>query len=186
MTNNILPIHKRWEDIADWYDIAQIYELEKEYEDKEAVSVNGKGLNLIKSFEGFRKNPYDDGGGRITIGYGFTYYPNGRKVRLTDDPISKTEANVLLKKLVMPYSDAVKKSVKTHLTQRQFNVLTSFCYNVGISAFKSSTLLKVINNFPNDEMAIRHEFGRWIYDNGREVPGLVNRRKKEANLYFKK
>jgi lysozyme len=59
----------------------------------------------------------------------------------------------------------------------------SFAYNVGTGAFSTSTLLKKVNANPND-LTIRNEFARWIRANGKIVNGLVNRRKKESDVYF--
>jgi lysozyme len=73
--------------------------------------------------------------------------------------------------------------VKKPLTQNQFNALVSFAYNVGTGAFSTSTLLKKVNANPND-LTIRNEFARWTRANGKIVNGLVNRRKKESDVYF--
>jgi len=73
--------------------------------------------------------------------------------------------------------------VVSSINQNQFDALVSFCYNVGVTNFKKSTLLKIVNNNPNDpNVAI--QFGRWIRANGRVLAGLVKRRKSEADLYF--
>jgi lysozyme len=61
--------------------------------------------------------------------------------------------------------------------------LVSFAYNVGTGAFSTSTLLKKVNANPND-LTIRNEFARWTRANGKIVNGLVNRRKKESDVYF--
>jgi lysozyme len=61
-------------------------------------------------------------------------------------------------------------------------------YNIGAGAFKISTLLKKVKVNPNDA-SIEQEFWKW--NKGRilgqlvELKGLTNRRKKEAELYFK-
>jgi lysozyme len=43
--------------------------------------------------------------------------------------------------------------------------------------------LKKVNANPND-LTIRNEFARWTRANGKIVNGLVNRRKKESDVYF--
>jgi lysozyme len=35
-----------------------------------------------------------------------------------------------------------------------------------------------------DDPEIRNEFNRWIHGGGKVLPGLVTRRKAEADLYF--
>ena len=37
------------------------------------------GIDMIKSFEGFRSAPYKCPAGIPTIGYGATFYPDGKK-----------------------------------------------------------------------------------------------------------
>ena len=51
---------------------------------------------LCKQFEGFRGKPYLCPAGVATIGYGSTYYIDGRKVSLTDETISETIAETIL------------------------------------------------------------------------------------------
>lgn len=148
------------------------------------MKLNNAGKDMIKDFEDFRSNPYLDGGGVATIGYGFTYYPNGTKVTLNDKPLSVVEANIMFNDVVNKYENAVNNAVSSKINRNQFSALVSFAYNVGIGAFKDSTLLRMVNSNPKN-IGIRNQFMRWIYDNGNFVPGLRNRREKEANLYFK-
>ena len=69
------------------------------------------------------------------------------------------------------------------LTQNQFDALVSFVFNVGAGNFRSSTLLKRLKSNPNDP-DIENQFKKWVYDNGKVLPGLVRRRDEEAKLYF--
>ena len=141
------------------------------------------GLDLIKRYEGFSSKPYLCPAGVPTIGYGSTYYENGQKVELSDPPITEDWAVQLLLNNVILYEKAVATMVVSSINQNQFDALVSFCYNVGVTNFKKSTLLKIVNNNPNDpNVAI--QFGRWIRANGRVLAGLVKRRKSEADLYF--
>lgn len=141
------------------------------------------GLDLIKRYEGFSSKPYLCPAGVPTIGYGSTYYENGQKVGLNDPPITEDWAVQLLLNNVILYEKAVDTMVVSSINQNQFDALVSFCYNVGVTNFKKSTLLKIVNNNPNDpNVAI--QLGRWIRANGRVLAGLVKRRKSEADLYF--
>jgi lysozyme len=54
-----------------------------------------------------------------------------------------------------------------------------------VGNFRKSTLLKKVNLNPADE-TIRGEFGKWTKAAGKVLPGLVKRRKAEADLYFTK
>jgi lysozyme len=141
------------------------------------------GLDLIKHFEGFQGKPYRCPAGVPTIGYGATYYPGGRKVTLTDPAITEQQATELLLNVLGSYEQGVDSFCRDDISQNQFDALTSFSYNLGLGSLKSSTLLKKVNNDPNDT-AIRAEFMKWTHSAGQVLPGLVTRRGKEADLYF--
>lgn len=124
---------------------------------------------------------YKDAVGIWTIGYGATYYEDGSLVK-EGDKITQARADELLKHHVDSFAvkvDAVTREVQ----QQQFDALVSFAYNVGIGAYKKSTLLKKVNADPGDN-AIREEFTKWNKAGGRVLSGLATRRKKEADYYF--
>lgn len=143
-----------------------------------------KGLDLIKSFEGFRSKPYLDAVNVPTIGYGATHYGNGIKVKMTDKPISESEATKLLIFMVKDYEYYVNTVLKRELNQNQYDALVSFTYNLGGGALAKSTLIRKVNENPCDE-TIRDEFDLWNKAGGKILKGLVRRRKAEADLYFK-
>ena len=147
------------------------------------MKLNNAGYQLICEFEGLRLKPYLCSAKVPTIGYGNTYYPNGKRVTLLDEPITKEYAFEIFKVIADKFGKRVLSMVKKPLTQNQFNALVSFAYNVGTGAFSTSTLLKKVNANPND-LTIRNEFARWTRANGKIVNGLVNRRKKESDVYF--
>ncbi|MCX7206998.1 MAG: lysozyme [Proteobacteria bacterium] len=69
-----------------------------------------------------------------------------------------------------------------HLNSNQQAALISLAFNIGVSAFNGSTLVKKIKlNRPIVE--IEHEFLRWHFDNGKAIKGLLNRREAEFTLY---
>lgn len=142
------------------------------------------GIELIKEFEGFRSKPYLDPIGIPTIGYGATYYLDGRRVKMTDPPITKEQGTELLKKMIVEYELSVNTLVKSSINQNQFDALVSFTYNLGAANLKKSTLLKKVNKNPND-LSIEAEFLKWNKAGGRVMAGLTRRRKAEAELYFK-
>jgi lysozyme len=149
------------------------------------MKLDEKGLDLIANFEGLRLKPYLCSAGVPTIGYGSTFYENGSKVKLTDMPITKLRAEQLLKNTADKFAERVAVLITKPVTQNQFNALVSFAFNVGVSALKVSTLLKLVNNNPNDAN-IAKEFMRWNKAGGRVVQGLTNRRIKESAIYFTK
>lgn len=58
-----------------------------------------------------------------------------------------------------------------------------FFFNLGPIALKHSTLLTRINQNRMPEAA--EEFLRWTHADGKELPGLVARRKAERELFLK-
>jgi len=145
-----------------------------------------KGLELIKSFEGWYPKPYLDPVGIPTIGYGFTYYlPSRKKVTMKDKALTREEGDIMLRKVLVGYENDVLRLVKVPLNQNQFDALVSFTYNLGATNLSKSTLLKKINSNPCDP-SIRDEFAKWRLAGGKVFAGLVRRRSAEADLYFSK
>ena len=149
----------------------------------EVMQISENGINVIKRFEGFESKPYKDVAGVPTIGYGATYYPNGKTVTMNDKPITEAEATEMLRYMVKSYANGVDRYVQQPINQNQFDALTSFAYNLGLGALKGSTLLKKVNKNPNDP-DIKNQFMRWVNAGGRVVKGLVVRREYESKLYF--
>lgn len=148
------------------------------------TKISQAGLDLIKKYEGFFSKPYLCPANVPTIGYGATYYEDGRKVTLKDTPITEQRASELLLNVLKEYEKAVDSYTRDDINQNQFDSLVCFAYNVGVNALKSSTLLKLINANPNDP-EIRMQFLRWNKAAGKVLKGLTKRRESEAELYFK-
>lgn len=174
-----------------------------------AKTVSENGISLLKASEGISsaqrsKNvlvkenasdstkvyPYKDSSGNPTIGYGNRFYFDGTPVKLSDSPITLLQAKKLFSKTLSDFSKNVARLVTSTVTQNQFDALVSFAYNVGITAFQNSQLLKVVNTNPNNNTEIELQFHRWKWETvkGQKVvnEGLLNRRVKEFNHYKKK
>ena len=147
------------------------------------MKISKQGLEVIKKHEGFRSKPYLCPAGIPTIGYGNTYYPDGKKVTMQDQPITEVLATVMLSIIVRRFEDCVNDNVKANINQNQFDSLVSFVYNLGCGNFKKSTLLKKINANPCDP-TIPSEFAKWNKAGGKVLSGLTKRRHDEAVLYF--
>jgi lysozyme len=147
------------------------------------TKVSKTGLELIKKYEGFRANPYKCPAGVPTIGYGATYYPDGKRVKMTDAPVTEKQATEMLKTMLVGFEKAVDTYCIDTINQNQFDALVSFAYNVGTNALKNSTLLKKLNVNANDP-TIKDEFKKWVKAGGKTLKGLVTRRNEEADLYF--
>jgi lysozyme len=151
-----------------------------------------KGKALLKESEGFRSKPYLCSAGVPTIGYGNTFYPNGRKVTMKDKEITEAEASVFLDFILKLFVKDVNTLVKgITLKQGQFDALVSFAYNLGSDidaddipeGLGDSKLLKKVKANPNDP-SIKDEFMKWVNAGGKPVKGLITRRTKEVQLYF--
>jgi len=143
------------------------------------------GIEMIKFFEGFRSAPYKCPAGIPTIGYGATFYPDGKKVTMSDKSITEQEGTVLLQSMLVSFEKYVDSYCRDDINQNQFDALVSFAYNLGPANLKSSTLLKKVNANPEDE-TIHLEFMKWVKAGGKTLKGLVRRREAESQLYFKK
>jgi lysozyme len=142
------------------------------------MDISQNGINLIKKFEGCGLKAYKCPAGIWTIGYGHT----GSTVH-AGLQITSAEAEKLLKTDLLVHCNNVSKLVKVPLNQNQFDALVSFEYNVGYGNFKSSTLLKLLNQKKYKEAA--EQFGRWKYAGKKELLGLVRRRNAEKELFLK-
>lgn len=140
------------------------------------MKTSTNGINLIKNFEGCRLTAYKCPAGVWTIGYGHTKgVKKGQK-------ITKEQAVNILQDDLKTYENGVKKAVKIDLNQNQFDALVSFTYNVGLGAFRTSTLLKKLNK--KDFTGASKEFPRWNKANGIVLKGLVKRREAEKILFI--
>lgn len=155
------------------------------------MTLSEDGIEFIKRLEAFVSTPYLDSAGVPTIGYGSTCYANGVKVCMSDPKITKLEAHNIMRAHINKLEKELFKliSFDTPLCQNQWDAIISFAYNIGINAFKSSTLLKKIISFANP-IDVGNEFLRWVYittQNGIKIKsnGLKNRRAKEYDLYVK-
>jgi lysozyme len=137
---------------------------------------------LCRQFEGFRSKPYLCPAGVATIGYGSTYYSDGRKVQLTDQPIDEPAARALLmSELSHTYAPGVLRLCPGLATnERRFNAVVDFVYNLGIGRLQTSTLRRKIN--ADDWESAKEQLMLWTRGGGKELPGLVKRRKAECAL----
>jgi lysozyme len=158
------------------------------------------GVAWIAEWEGLpnvkndgRAYPYNDPVGYATIGYGhlIAYKPVSQLTPSERKPwkngLTKADALALLRKDLREYSEAVADSTDISLNRNQLTALTSFTMNNGIGAWLSSTLRRKIND-KRPSWEIRSEFSKWVNAGSppRPLPGLVRRRKGEADLFFQK
>jgi lysozyme len=147
------------------------------------MKLNKAGADLIKEFEGCKLKAYQCSAKKWTIGYGNTFYEDGKPV-LPGHAITQQKAEQLFELIANDFANRVAKLVTSNVTSNQFGALVSFAYNCGIANLQKSTLLRKVNANPNDP-TIRAEFAKWNKANSKVLAGLTRRREAEANLYFK-
>ena len=137
---------------------------------------------LCRRFEGFRSKPYLCPAGVATIGYGSTYYSDGRKVQLTDAPMSEPEAQALLMvELSHTYAPGVMRLCPGLVANEPvFNAIVDFVYNLGIGRLQTSTLRRKIN--AQDWEGAKEQLMLWTRGGGKVLSGLVKRRTAECAL----
>lgn len=141
-----------------------------------ARSVSPAGLAHIKDSEKLRLEAYLDARGRPTIGWGHT----GPEVKL-GQVITKEQADVLFARDVQRVLDRIRPVILVPTTQEQFDALVSLAYNIGVNAFRTSTLLRRLN--AGDAPAAAREFLRWSKLGHEENQGLKRRRQAESTSF---
>jgi type VI secretion system secreted protein VgrG len=155
--------------------------------------LSAKGIDLLKSIEQARLEPYDDQTGNpitswvkgATIGYGHLIARD--EWNKYADGINQEQADALFMQDLEPFLNAVRSKVTPDITQNQFDALVIFVFNIGISGFSTSSALKLVNDpgaatpYPNLEAAWK----AWNKSQGQVMQGLVNRRNVEWDIYSK-
>ena len=135
--------------------------------------------SLCRRFEGFYSKPYLCPAGVPTIGYGATYYLDGRAVRLTDPAISRVAAErLLLRTIEREYLPKVLALCPGVRDPGRLAALIDFAFNLGTGALRASTLRRRVNAERWDDVPA--ELRKWVKGGGRVLRGLVIRREAEA------
>lgn len=149
------------------------------------LKTSQKGIELIKKFEGCKLTAYRDSVGVWTIGFGHT------KDVKADMVITAEQAEQFLKDDVVYFENGVNKllkTLKTAVTQNQFDALISFAFNLGLGNLRKSTLAKKLyvmqQNDRDSVQDVADEFPRWNKAGGQVLTGLTNRRNAERALFL--
>jgi len=143
------------------------------------MQLSERGKALLIRHEGYELKAYkaDPSEKYYTIGYG--HYGADVKCGMK---ITKAQAEDYLTQDLKAFEDGVNSAVKVPLKQNQFDALVIFSYNVGIGAFKKSTLLKLVNKGDFDGAA--EQFLIWNKVGGKFNQGLMNRRLRTRQLFL--
>ncbi|WP_126172055.1 lysozyme [Altericroceibacterium xinjiangense] len=149
-------------------------------------TVGAGGLKLIQKWEGCAKRradgrfeAYPDPGSKDghpwTIGWGST----GSDIR-PGVVWNQEQCDERFLQELQRYVDEVARTIGDAPTsQNQFDALVSFHYNTG----KIATATLTRKHKGGDFAGARAEFGKWIFNDGKPMQGLRNRRADEARLY---
>lgn len=142
--------------------------------------VSRRAIELIKSFEGYRRKAAVLADGRWTIGFGHV------KTARADVEVSEADAEALLLYDLMAVSKAVNDWTFTPLTGNQFDALVCFAFNIGLDAFRSSSVLRLVNEGGLLQAACALEMWRKADFEGERivVDALVRRRAAEKALFL--
>ena len=143
------------------------------------MKTSDKGIDQIKSFEGFRAMPYQDVVGKWTVGYGHLMVSGDGCVQ--GSLITMGQATELLRKDLQSAENCINQQ-DIDLTQNEFDALVSFVYNLGCGAFQHSTLLKLLKTGRKNEAA--GEFPAWCMAGGKRNEGILNRRFAEQDCFL--
>lgn len=153
---------------------------------KPAREVSSNGMQFIQHAEGEAGTgkpmlrAYQDSKGIWTIGWGHTGNVTAGMV------ITVEQAALLLDADLDAAENAVCTYVLVPLNDNQFDALVSLAFNIGIEAFRTSSLVRLLNAGHYD--AVPGQMAQWnkITVKGKKVPldGLTNRRTLEAKLFL--
>ena len=139
------------------------------------ITVSAIAIGFIAGKEGFVDHTYTDVAGVKTIGYGHT----GKDVQ-DGQKITRQAATELLVKDANKHWKQARRYIKVPLYQHEADAYASFVFNIGVTNFKNSTLLKKLN--AGDYAGACGQLKRWTDAGGRKVKGLVNRREAEYRM----
>lgn len=144
------------------------------------MRISPAGIELIKSFEGFREIAVRLPDGRWTIGYG---HVRTAREGLT---ITQKDAEELLRHDLRPVEQALGSLVYAPLMQGQFDALASLTFNISVSQFRESDILAQINT--GNYLAAANGFDLWrkakLHGRVMIVDALVRRRAAEKALFL--
>jgi len=157
------------------------------------MKVDERVTEMIKHHEGVRVKPYRCPALLWTVGVGHVIDPKHIGVKLEDRKtlpipdgwdrtLSMDEVNKILSEDLGRFEAGVCRLCPDGLTPGRFGALVSFAFNVGLGNLQRSSIRMKHNRGEYEEAA--EAFMMWTKAAGKELPGLVKRRKDERNLYL--
>jgi phage lysozyme len=105
------------------------------------LAVSAAFFAAMIKHEGYRPAPYPDSGGVPTIGIGSTVYPDGRRVKMTDPPVTQTQAVDIARAHIAKDEGRLKALLPgVKLSQAEYDVYADFVYQYGADTFAKSSI----------------------------------------------
>jgi len=145
------------------------------------MKINRAGLDLIKSFEGWRAEAYMDPVGIATIGYGTTARAGVGIVPIIGMTITKEEGDFYLQQGVNKFAALIEPHITAPINENEAAAFISLAYNIGPNAFNRSSALRHFNNGDKPRAAL--SILLWNKAGGKVLGGLVRRREAEKALF---
>lgn len=135
-------------------------------------------MDFIEAWEGCKLTAYKCPAGIWTIGCGHT------KDVTEHDEITYEQSRKMLREDIEEVKRGLAPFVNVHVTEGQFVALVSLAFNVGVSyvVHQCPRLMRSLNAGDVEQAA--HQFLDITKAGGKELPGLVRRRKSEAKLFL--
>jgi lysozyme len=170
---------------------------------EQEVKLSKAGVDLMHKYEGCKNRPYLCPAHIWTIGYGHVLYQEQIRLpvmRTEEKPVpmirkemplkqedsrvwSKEEINKLFEDDVASFERGVLRLIPGVVgRQGSFDALVSFAFNAGLGNLQRSTIRMKANRGEWEEAA--EAFMQWTKGGGKELPGLVRRRKDERSLFL--
>ena len=158
------------------------------------MKVSPEALKMIKHHEGVRTRPYRCPALLWTVGVGHVIDPNHIKVPFDerrnlpipegwDRVLSMGEVDAILAQDLGRFERGVARLCPAAVGyQGQFDALVSFSFNVGLGNLQRSSIRMRYNR--GDIEGAAESFLKWTKAGGRELPGLVKRRRDEMALFL--
>ena len=166
------------------------------------MKLSKRGADLMHRYEGYRSRPYLCPAHIWTIGYGHVLYQDQIRLPVArvgdyqgmirkDYPLrpednrvwTKDEIENLFSQDVANFErGALRLSPNLAGRQGAFDAVVSFAFNAGLGNYQRSQI-RIRNNRGEFDGAAE-AFMMWTKGGGRELPGLVRRRKDERALFL--
>lgn len=157
------------------------------------MKVSPEAIKVIKHHEGVRFKPYRCPALLWTVGVGHVIDPKHIAVPLADRKalpipdgwdrtLTPDEVDQILAADLRRFEQGVLRLCPAGLDQSRFDALVSFSFNVGLGNLQRSSIRMKHNRCDFEGAA--DAFMAWTKAGGRELPGLVKRRKDERAMYL--